>query len=292
MASTAITFFAYFFLGIGPGVAFFIAFISQKSFLVLLSFFSAFIWLIVLLFTSAIFKGFLPVPETISSYAGVLIGSVFIQEVVRYGVWWMHKKGIAILEKVARVKGHRFGMLDKLYLALAWGYGQSVCHTVFFYLSFLPLTTGSGTLYLSTCTQMSFFLVGALYSIAFGMLLSSIMVIFFDGLHTHNWFHVAYAPAMHITASLMTLVNLTQGGCVIAMPVVLGLGAASMVYTGQLAWRKGIIEAVDETVLAPLATGDGLLEEQELQAPANLTGVAVPATQRAVTRRVPTIVAG
>ncbi len=38
-AMAALTFFAYFFLGIGPGLAFFAMFIAPKSFLVLLSFF-------------------------------------------------------------------------------------------------------------------------------------------------------------------------------------------------------------------------------------------------------------
>ena len=35
----SLTFFAYFFLGLGPGIAFFIFFLSSKSFLVLLTFF-------------------------------------------------------------------------------------------------------------------------------------------------------------------------------------------------------------------------------------------------------------
>lgn len=35
----ALTFFAYFFLGLGPPLAFFLCFIAQKSFLTLLTFF-------------------------------------------------------------------------------------------------------------------------------------------------------------------------------------------------------------------------------------------------------------
>ena len=49
---------------------------------------------------------------------------------------------------------------------------------------------------------MSLFLVGALYCIAFGMILSSITVVAFEGLHTGNWFHIAYAPVIHFGASL------------------------------------------------------------------------------------------
>ena len=35
-----------------------------------------------------------------------------------------------MLEGVANESGHRFGLLDKLYIALAWGFGHSVCHSV------------------------------------------------------------------------------------------------------------------------------------------------------------------
>ena len=35
-----------------------------------------------------------------------------------------------MLEAVANESGHRFGLLDKLYIALAWGFGHSVCHSV------------------------------------------------------------------------------------------------------------------------------------------------------------------
>lgn len=264
----ALTFFAYFFLGIGPGLAFFIAFIAPKSFLTLLTFFSAFIWLVVLLVTAAIFKGFLPIEPSISSYAGVLVASVFIQEACRYGVWFLHKKSMVLLEATAREQGQRFVLLDKLYVALAWGYGHSVCHTVFFVLSFLGLTSGSGTYYIAACPQMSMFLIGALYSLAFGMILSSIMVISFEGLDSGNWIHVAAAPAVHLAASLVTLASMNKDGCMIAVPVDLAIGVASMVYAGQMAWRKGMSDLTAtsrQTLLPPAQRQSNPDEGGELQ---------------------------
>ena len=68
-----------------------------------------------------------------------------------------------MLEGVARSNDTTFTLLDKLYLALGWGYGHGACHVVFFFLSMLPLTSSDGTYYLDTCPTMSFFLVGALY---------------------------------------------------------------------------------------------------------------------------------
>ncbi len=50
---------------------------------------------------------------------------------------------------------------------------------------------------------MSIFLAGALYALAFGMLLPSLMVLAFDGYKERQWLHVAYAPLMHLAASLI-----------------------------------------------------------------------------------------
>jgi anterior pharynx defective protein 1 len=50
-----------------------------------------------------------------------------------------------VLDSHARQSGHRFHLIDKLYLALGWGWGHGAAHVIFFYLSFLPLTTGNGT---------------------------------------------------------------------------------------------------------------------------------------------------
>lgn len=107
------------------------------------------------------------------------------------------------LEGMSRSTGHRFALIDKLYMALAWGFGHGACHTVFFFLSLLPLTGGDGTFYPVQCPAMSLFLTGALLSLAFGMVLTCAMVVAVEGYHTGNIGYVAMAPAMHVTAALM-----------------------------------------------------------------------------------------
>ncbi len=47
-------------------------------------------WLVVLLFTSALFRGFVPLQPTAATYAGVVLAAVAIEEAVRYGVWRAH----------------------------------------------------------------------------------------------------------------------------------------------------------------------------------------------------------
>lgn len=110
---------------------------------------------------------------------------------------------MTVLKGMAAANGHRFWLVDQLYMALAWGFGHAACHTTFFFASLLPLTAGSGTFYLDTCPDMSLFLVGALYSLAFGMLLTSLMVIYLDGFESGNWLKILYVPVAHLGASLV-----------------------------------------------------------------------------------------
>lgn len=147
------------------------------------------------------------------------------------------RKSVKLLEKQALAHDQRFNLIDKLYLAVAWGFGHSLCQSIFFFVSMLSLTTSNGTFYLDTCPQMSLFLVGALFSIAYGLILTSITVISIQGFHTGNWIHLAYAPLVHFAASLITLFNLTQDGCMIAMPLDIGIGVVSTIYATLLAWK-------------------------------------------------------
>ncbi|GIL51355.1 hypothetical protein Vafri_7357 [Volvox africanus] len=235
-----IDFFGLFFLGLGPGIAFFLVVLARKSFLVLLSLFSAFLWLVVLLITSAIFRGFVPLDPEQGPYAGMLVASVVIEEAVRYGVWRLHRKTLEPLESMARSSGHRFSVLDKLYMALAWGYGHAASHAVFFFLSFLPLTADDGTYYNSACPQMSIFLVGALYSLSFGLILTSLMVIAFDGYMERNVLHIAVVPLLHMGASCQTLYNLKENGCLVTMPTLVATGLLLVAYVIGISWRKTV----------------------------------------------------
>lgn len=86
----AIDLFGYLLLGLGAPAAFFAVFIAPKSFVVLVSIFSAFLWLCVLLLTTALLRGFVPLAPTAASYAGAVIVGVALEEAARYGVWRLH----------------------------------------------------------------------------------------------------------------------------------------------------------------------------------------------------------
>jgi hypothetical protein len=150
----AASFFGHALLGLGPGIAFFAVIIAPKSFVVLLSLFSAFLWLVVMLLTSAVLRGFVPIASAQPAYAGTLIAAVSIEELARYGVWHLHKRTVAVLLRMSLSSGHTFTPVDELYMAVGWGYGQAAVHVLIMFASLLPLTAGHGTLYTTACPQV------------------------------------------------------------------------------------------------------------------------------------------
>jgi anterior pharynx defective protein 1 len=152
----AASFFGHALLGLGPGIAFFLVIIAPKSFVVLLSLFSAFLWLVVMLLTSAVLRGFVPTATSSQPvFAAALIAAVAIEELARYGVWRLHKKTVAVLHHMSESSGHTFTPVDELYLAVGWGYGHAAVHVLIMFGSLLPLTAGHGTLYAAECPQVS-----------------------------------------------------------------------------------------------------------------------------------------
>jgi hypothetical protein len=55
---------------------------------------------------------------------------------------------------MSAASGHAFTAVDKLYLALGWGYGQAAIHSLILFGSLLSLTAGHGTLYTAACPQV------------------------------------------------------------------------------------------------------------------------------------------
>lgn len=107
------------------------------------------------------------------------------------------------LEGMSRSSGHSFSALDRLYLALGWGYGHGACHALFFFASILPLTAGHGTYYSASCPAMSIFLVSALQCVGFGAMLTAVMVVSLNGWHTANKAQAAFAPLVHVATALV-----------------------------------------------------------------------------------------
>jgi hypothetical protein len=141
-------------LGLGPGAAFFCVVIAPKSFVVLLSMASAFLWLLVMLATATLLRPWAPLPATQPAYAGALLAAVALEEGARAGVAQLHRRTVAVLQRMSASSGHTFTAVDVQYLAVGWGFGQAALHALVMFGSLLPLTTGHATLYTPACPQV------------------------------------------------------------------------------------------------------------------------------------------
>ncbi|KAK9815371.1 hypothetical protein WJX72_002392 [[Myrmecia] bisecta] len=262
MAANA--FFGYLLLAGGPPVVLFCAFVARKSFLVLLTLASAFIWLVSLLIIAALFRGFVPLSPSAGPFAALLVVAVLIQECVRYGVWRLHGVTVQSLEAAAHdMVGTRLTATDKMSMALTYGLAHGGTHSVFLYLSWLPAALGDGTLYTDACPHMSYFLAGALLSLAFFLLHTFSMVVVFDGYRTGKKERRFGPPVLHMLAALLTLASFARNGCLAAVPILLAVGVAMTAWAGQ---GRGKSEALEEGQ-ERIAPGRRKVVRQKLRAP-------------------------
>lgn len=148
-------------------------------------------------------------------------------------------------------------LADHFSLALSYGFSHAAVHSAFFFAAWLPLSLGSGTLYTSHCPRLSYFLVGALSTLGFAALLAAGMVLWFDGMERRRRGRALLAPAAHAAASLCTLGNLADGGCMVTLPLLLAGGAGVAAYAGRVWWQRATAP-VRVARLAAAAGADGL----------------------------------
>uniref|UniRef100_A0A061RC53 Gamma-secretase subunit aph1-like n=1 Tax=Tetraselmis sp. GSL018 TaxID=582737 RepID=A0A061RC53_9CHLO len=233
--------FAYWFgsllIGVGPGIAIYSSFVGRKSFLVLLSLASAFYWLLSLFLVACIFRGFVPLPLSVGPYAALLLVSVFAQEGLRLVLYWINRRVVSAVNRLAHTMDMpMLSELDEREISLSYGMGHGFSHSIFFFVSFLQLALGDGTYYAETCPGLSFFLVSALNSLAFLLLHSFGMVVSFDGMRRKQRYYAAFTPAVHLSAALLTLGNLSRGGCVVVAPLVMALSLTPAAVAARTSW--------------------------------------------------------
>lgn len=144
---------------------------------------------------------------------------------------------LAALQRYAAGHGRALTRLDVFSTALAWGLGHAATQGAFHFGALLPLTAGDGTYYPPQCPQMSVFLSGALNTLAFSLLLPSIMLLALDGYAKQQAWKPAYAAAAHLAAALLTLSASRGGGCVAAAGTLLAFGAVHAAGAAVAAWR-------------------------------------------------------
>lgn len=235
----ALSFFGHLLLGFGPIIIVFLFCIARKSLLVLLCLASAFYWLVTLFVISCLFRGFEPLSASVGPYLGLTIVAVLAQEAARLGVVKFHGLSVNVLEKIARDEtGGSLTISDRFSLSLTHGFGHGAVHSLFFFVCWLPLSLGDGTIYLDTCPHMSYYLVGALSTLGFAALHTGSMVVAVDGLERRDLKQGLMPAGAHLAAALLTLVNFTPNGCLATVPLLLVGGGAMATYASRIWWQR------------------------------------------------------
>lgn len=229
----------YALLALGPAVSLFLSVIAPKPFLVLTVLTSALVWLISLIFLSALWRVFLPIGPSFGLLLLLLLTCVSFQEALRPLFWYLCKKVEGFLNALAPVMSKpELNYADKMQIALAGGLGHGIAHAVFFCLSLLTPAFGSATFYVHSCSQMPLFLVAALLSLSFLVIHTFSMIIAFNGYEERKKGLMFFAPGLHFLASFLTLVNLSSGGCTVGVPLVLACAVGALFYCGKIVWIK------------------------------------------------------
>ncbi|KAL4448268.1 hypothetical protein ABPG75_005487 [Micractinium tetrahymenae] len=272
-------FFGLLLLGCGPLATVFLFSIAPASFLVLLTLGSACFWLVTLFVISSLFRAWAPLAPEAGPYVGLLLVAVLIQELARMGVWRFHRQaGVAVvtcvwgapmsmrvLNRIAQEQHDApLSVADRFALALSYGFSHGAAHSAFFFLSWLPLSLDSGTVYNPRCPRLSYFTVGALSTLGMAAVLTGGMVLFFDALDRRRPRAALLAPATHAAAALLTLVNFTQGGCLVTVPLLLAGGAGVAAAAGRVCAPAAAVEA---------AAGEALVQQEGQRAAPVLAAV-------------------
>ena len=168
---TVTSFFGYLLLSCGPPLVAGVPFFWHRSLLSLTVITSMFAWLLLLIVTSMLFRGFVPIKDEQGPYAGLLVFSVAVEEAFRIGLWWMHKQASVKLRELATTASVNYTEIDELALAYSIGWGHGAVHMMMQFLPFLPLTTEEATLYDKQCPSISLYTLACLSQLGiFGLL--------------------------------------------------------------------------------------------------------------------------
>lgn len=238
---TFASFWGCFLIGVGPGIALFVTIISQKSFLVIVTFSSAFFWLLTLISVAALWRPFVPLGDSIWPLVLLLCTVIVVQEAARLLFWRIYCRVETGVNSISVAQGRPLiSPLERMQVALAGGLGHGGVHSAIFFLSLLTPSLGPATYYSDKCSHMPFFLNTALLSLA--VLLQHIfgMVIAFDAFHSKSRERQLFVPAIHLISAFLMLINLSPGGCSIGMPLVWVCTLPSIVLSAKIVWEQTV----------------------------------------------------
>ena len=131
---------------------------------------------------------------------------------------------------------------DALTTALAHGIAHGVTHAALLYLSWLPVAAGGKTLYLDACPRVSLFGAGAAGSAAGCLLHAGAALVSFTAWDVDDRKLALRAPLFHAAFAGASMLNLAPHGCLLGLPLALGVGGFSL-YEGWRAARAAVLRS-------------------------------------------------
>jgi hypothetical protein len=199
---------------------------------------------------STVFVWFEPLEETVWAYLPLVMLGTVVQEIARWYNWKFHRVCVRMLQRIAREQRTFLKTSDVMRLSFTHGMGHAMVHASLFSISWLPLSVGTGTYYVTRCSSMSYFLANSLLSLAMSGILISCMVISFDCWDRRQYrAGVLYSGTVHIgTALMILLLNFRSNGCVISIPISLSISLAMCGFALKTWWiRTANEKSTDES---------------------------------------------
>ena len=189
--------------------------VLQRPQLTIVAVSNGFVWLLSLLLCSLVWMIIPPLKDV---YSYVVVVSVVVQELVRYGAILAYYK---VVEKIkARVsQTERILPLTSLSASLSAGVGVAIMYSLVMYgqLGTIVLTS-PGTYYRNECPSMSIYLSNALHCFLFSILHMVWMILGYDAFQRKSWHRGAVVFGTHLVASLLSLLSRQPNdGCVQSM---------------------------------------------------------------------------
>ncbi len=160
--------------------------------------FSAFFWLLSLLFSSILWFAVVPLREQL---AFGLVFSIFFQELFRYGLWVLVSKADAYLKKLTENEATKMFENPHI-LSYVVGLGFGMMSGAFSLVNVLADSVGPGTVGFNGEPQ-DFFMISAISCMAMILLHMFWGMIAFDALAKRRWANLIYVWTSHLFVSCM-----------------------------------------------------------------------------------------
>lgn len=219
-----------FLIALGPPITIFLLAVAPNANLVVLMVLSGFVWVLSIGSASLVWQ---LLPPLQSNPGMALVFAVLVQEAFRFGYY---RICTAAERRVAALTTQKLFCPNSFDSVLASGLGFGTATVLVMFGRGLEETVSPGTVYVESCSSMSYYFSSALQYCALVFLNIFLMVIATEGYKRKSWVGAGGACALHVLGSLVTLFNGSRNGCTVSLPLLILVTAAAGVWAGRLVW--------------------------------------------------------